>query len=350
MIGTSNTVRPGASFDAFADYFDPGLVGQISVSIYDQDNNLLFGPSTAGITEIAPIGDLARYGVTLIAPSTEDTYLVVWDDNAVDPNSASEELIVSSSPAPTPTVPSGWITADDLIGCCDEFDGSDSSVADEAVAAAVGILIELTAGQFPGLVGPVIVRPQVRCWHDRGTYAGGRFGGHRCNCLSSITLAGLPVREIIAVKVDGAFLTSADYRLDGQDLVRMRDTSAPRFRVSWPSLQILDLPDTEDGTWAVTYTWGADPPWQGIEAAKELACEILNACDEEADCAIPSGVVKITRQGLTVDRAMLAEALAQGTVGLPMVDLFTGTYNPSKLKQRAALWSPETEFPYVPGT
>lgn len=359
MIGTANPVRPGAAFDAFADFFDTGLVGQISVSIYDQDDNLVFGPQTTGITEIAPIGDLARYGVTLIAPSTEDTYLVVWNDNEADPNSASEELIVSST-LPTPTTPSGWITADDLIGCCEGFDGSDSSQADEAVAAAIDVLITLTAGQFPGIVGPVIVRPQVRCWHDRGPYATrysmggygyfGRFGRGSCSCLSSVTLAGIPVREIIAVKVDGAFLTSSEYRLDGQDLVRMRDVAQPRRPVSWPTRQVLDLPDTEDDTWAVTYMWGAVPPWQGIEAAKELACEIMNACDPDSDCAIPSGVVSIVRSGLTINRAALAEALAKGTVGLPMVDLFTGTYNPDKLKQRAAVWSPDTEFPYQPGT
>lgn len=357
-LGTQDPVAPGAPFDAFADYFDTGLVGQISVAIYDQNDNLIFGPTTAGITEIAPIGLLARYGVTLFAPDTPDVYLVVWNDNAADPNSASEELYVGTAGGGTaPTVE--WITGEDIAECCD-ITGSGSDVVaalDEAAAAANDVLFVLSGRQFEGEAGPVTVRPTVchTCgggdsgpWMNRG-YVGARAS--RCACLSLVTLAGVPVREIIAVKVDGAFLTSGDYRLDYQrDLVRMRDTAAPTVPVAWPSRQILDLPNTEEHTWSVTYTYGADPPPMAVTAAKELGCEIYKMCTDADDCQIPSGVTKVVRQGVTLDRSALATALAAGAVGLASVDLFLGTYNPDKLPQRSAVWSPDTQqYPYRPG-
>jgi hypothetical protein len=358
VIGSANPVAPGAPFDAFAEAFDPGLVGQITVAIYDQNDNLLFGPTAAGITEIAPIGSLARYGVTLYAPDTPDTYLVVWDDNEADPNSASEELIVGTAGGGTaPTVE--WITGDDIAECCD-ITGSGSDVVaalDDAAAASNDILFVLSGRQFEGLAGPVTVRPTV-C-HTCGTFDRGPWmsrgyvgaGGLRCACLSKVTLAGVPVREIIAVKVDGAFLTSADYRLDYQrDLIRMRDVAAPTVPVAWPARQILDLPNTEENTWSVTYTYGADPPQMAVTAAKELGCEIYKMCSGADDCQIPSGVTKVVRQGVTLDRSALATALAAGAVGLASVDLFLGTYNPDQLPQRSAVWSPDTQqYPYRPG-
>lgn len=354
MIGSS-TVSPGAPFDAFADYFDTGLVGQITVAIYDQLDNLLFGPTAAGIVEIAPIGSLARYGVTLFAPDTPDTYLVVWNDNEPDPNSASEELYVGSGGGSTASTVT-WITGEDIAECCDVTDtGSDVVAAlDAAAAAANDILFVLSGRQFEGEAGPVTVRPTVchTCGRgDRGPFSN-PYRGNRCGCLSIVTLAGVPVREIIAVKVDGAFLTSADYRLDySRDLIRMRDVAEPRTPVAWPTAQILDLPNTEADTWSVTYTYGQDPPQMAVTAAQELGCEIYKMCTDADDCQIPSGVTKVVRQGVTLDRSALATALAAGAVGLASVDLFLGTYNPDKLPQRSAVWSPDTQqFPYRPGS
>lgn len=363
MIGFSNPVKPGAPFDAFAEAFDPGLVGQISVSIYDQDDNLLFGPQTTGITEIAPIGDLARYGVTLFAPEAADTYLVVWNDNEADPNSAAEELIVGSAAATAGTVT--WITGEDIAECCDVTDTGSEVVAllDEAAAAANDILWVLSGRQFDGEAGPVKVRPYAgHCYPDSfagvpwslQAWAAGAFfrpGWGHGPMLSVVTLAGVPVREIVAVKIDGAFLTAAEYRLDySRDLVRMRDSANPRKAVRWPGRQIIDLPDTEPDTWSVTYTYGADPPPMAVTAAKELGCEIYKMCSGADDCQIPSGVTKVVRQGVTLDRSALATALAAGAVGLASVDLFLGTYNPDQLPQRSAVWSPDIQpYPYRPG-
>lgn len=363
MIGP---VTPGGSFDAYAEGFNTGLVGQISVAIYDQNNTVITAPTTAGIVEVAPIGTLARYYWNGTAPAVSDTYLIVWDDNAADPNSASEELLVSNEAA----IAGGanWITGDDVAECCDVTVGSDTSLLDGAAAAANDVLYQLSGQQFQGLQGPVKVRPHSYCdhwarllpswvaagpgpiWTSNGWWWGGRSFG--CAPLSKVTLAGQPIREIIAVKINGVVLAADEYRLDyNRDLIRMRDTAEPNRQLLWPGCQILDLPDTEQGTWSVTYTWGADPPWQAVEAAKELACEIYKACDDgSAECLLPSGVTRVTRQGVTVERSVLAAALSQGSLGLPMCDLFLGAYNPNRIERRAAVWSPDVpRYPYRPG-
>lgn len=355
MIGP---VSPGAPFDAFADAFAQGLVGQITVGIYDQLNNEVLAPTTVGIVEVAPIGALARYAVTLSAPVIPDTYLVVWDDNEPDPQSASEEVLVSASTSVS-TGP-GWITGDDVAECCADLDvGSDTTFLDDAAEAANDVLYRLSGRQFRGLAGPVKVRPyRTACscwtlpWSTVPTWTGSTWGRPvRCKPLSVVTLSGYPVREIFGVKVDGAWLTADTWRLDNaRDLVRMRDPATPRQRLYWPGCQTLDLHDTEPGTWSVTYTFGADPPWQGVAAAKELACEIARACVDSDACQIPSGVVRVVRSGVTVDRAVLASAIAAGVLGLPMVDLFLGTYNPDRLPRRSAVWSPDVDpYPYHAG-
>jgi hypothetical protein len=343
--------RPGAAFDAFAEAFAPGLAGVITVSIYTQEDVIVFGPSAAGITEIAPIGDLARYGVTLTAPEGTDTYLVVWDDNQPDPNSASEELHVTNTPT-TPAQMVEWITGADVEECCPANVTDSSGVdADRAAAAANGILYELSGEQFYGEGGPIKARPGGHCHHWSGRAYSGRWygvwGAGRwsvgCPCLSVITLAPYPIREIVGVKINGSFIPASSYRLDkGNELVRLRDVAAPRTVVRWPGCQIGDLPDTEPGTWSVTYTFGADPPTLAVDAAKELACEILRSCDPDAeDCAIPKGTTRVTRAGLTIEMSLLAAAIKGGSLGLPMVDLFLGTYNPDQLPRPSAVWSPD---------
>lgn len=362
-------VAPGAPFDAFAEAFAPGLVGTITVAIYDTDDNILFGPTAADITEIAAIGTLARYATTLYAPESADSYLVVWNDNDPDdPNSASEELVVSRET----TIATGvaWVDGEQVAACCGVDYGSATQQAlDEAAAAANEILFQLSGRQFPGVVGPVKVRPYGnRCWwadtlpqvtppvwtSGYGWFARWGVGpGYSAGSpqVSYVRLDGGLIREIIAVKVDGAFLTSPQYRLDeGNLLVRAANPTTGR-RQWWPSRQRMDLPDTEDGTWSITYTWGQDPPQPAVDAAVELGCEIYKACVGDDDCALPSGVTRVVRQGVTVERAILADAIAKGKLNLPMVDLFLGTYNPRQVTRQSAVFSPDLQpHPWRPGS
>ena len=152
-------------------------------------------------------------------------------------------------------------------------------------------------------------------------------------------LPGYPVTEIQEVKIGGVVQDPSTYRLDEyQWLTRMRDPAEPNIPLFWPSCQVLDLNDTEPGTFSVTYKSGIAPPLAGKQAAAALACELLPG----ADCKLPSGAVRIVRQGLTIDRLQpLAQMLISGATGIPLIDVFIAAYNPSGLRRRPAIWSPD---------
>lgn len=234
-------------------------------------------------------------------------------------------------PLPGPCTP--WITAADVAALCDALEHSgDPSVYDEAALSAAQILYELSGRQFSGLCGPVTVRP---CKPQ-----GSCLPSDPCGCcrVSRVALAGV-VREVSEVLIDGVAIDAAEYRVDGRKwLVRLADADGNRQR--WPACQRLDRADTEDDTFAVTYTYGVDVPQAGLDAAVELACN-LAAAGAGGECALPAGVVRVTRQGITVD---LERFLEKGVTGLRLVDAFLQAYNPAGLRRRAAVWSPD-----VPG-
>lgn len=255
-----------------------------------------------------------------------------------------------------------WVTADEVAACCVGIDaGSNAEVFDEPAQAATDVLYKLSGGLFPGPVETVVRPHQGVCgwwsrwtppvWFDGWGWWVGRRRYGVCTNLSLVTLAGIPVREVTEVKIDGVVIDPSEYRLDyNRDLVRLRDPAEPNTIRRWPCCQILDLPDTEPGTWSIAYTWGADPPQDAKNAAVELACEIAKACASDDECQLPSNVTKVTRAGITIDRNLLAVALAAGVLGLPMSDLFLSTYNPNKIERRSALWSPDVpQYPYRPG-
>ncbi len=231
----------------------------------------------------------------------------------------------------------------------------DPSVYDNAALAASQVLWELSGRQYSGecerTVRPCV--PGCGCWPTRmwswgawdpwfGVWGapGGwdnqaTTGRNCCNCLSEVKLAGYPAIAITEVLIDGVTIDPVNYRLDQNEyLVYLDDDDGnPQF---WPSCQNLARPDTEEGTFAVTYTYGANPPEAGLLAAAELACQIAAASTGQ-ECALPAGVTKVTRQGITVDMTRFKAVLTM----LPLVSLFLTTYNPAGLRRRAAIWSPE---------
>ncbi len=172
--------------------------------------------------------------------------------------------------------------------------------------------------------------------------------GDACGCgnESYIRLAGYPIQRILEVKLDGNVLDPAsDYRLDARrNLIRLADLSgSPVVDRFWPACQDLSLPDTEPGTYSVTYEWGAQVPEFGKKAAAQLAVELWNASPENAGvCRLPDKVTRIVRQGIEMDRVVpLADMLTMGATGLPLVDAFIAMTNPGKAKMRSAVFSPD---------
>jgi len=266
-----------------------------------------------------------------------------------------------------------WITTEEAAECCSAAGiGTDFDLMANAVSAASQLLFELSGRQFLGectrtvrpcqpycscwgadwLVSPAQV-PQVPLW-SWGFWGSAGWGwgyescGNVCGCgpLSRILLADFPVTDILSVKIDGAVLAATEYRLDEYKwLTRM--AAADGSKQFWPSCQRLDLPSTESGTWEVTYSHGMSPPVLGQEAAKQLACQIYLQCasgGSSADCKIPEGTTKLTRQGIQIEKApFVAWGLKDKNwaTGLVNVDAFLSAYNPNRLRRRPSVWSPD---------
>lgn len=240
-----------------------------------------------------------------------------------------------------------------------------AAVTGAAVQAASEILYHLTAQRF-GLC-TVTLRPcRQGCndgfpwhlWWEYGTYpqpywwagtwynlvCGTCGGGCSCVGLDETTLPG-PVHSILSVKLDGVTLTSGvDYRVDNYNkLVRMPGGTL------WPFCQDMNLPDTKVGTWSVTAQYGEPVPTLGKLAVGELAAEIAKylLCQ---DCQLPQGVVDISRQGISMTIANVADLFNTGFIQLRMCDLFIKTANPNHQKARSYVYDLDSPQPRAWGT
>lgn len=238
-----------------------------------------------------------------------------------------------------------WINGDDVAACCP---GSASVAPDLLEVAAVEasiVLYQVSGRIFSGLCEQT-VRPCAdgcSCWSE---WESAESCGERCGCspLSRVRLSGYPVREIVEVKIDGDVLLSGHYRLDGYRwLTRMAEPGPPVKSLRWPGCQNLALEDTEPGTFSVRYSFGVDPPEIGRLAAGELACQIFRACNG-MDCKLPTGATKVTRQGVTIDRAVLTNWFdPTKATGLVNTDMFLRAFWPTRSGRRPAVWSPDVQ-------
>lgn len=267
---------------------------------------------------------------------------------------------------------SDWLTGEDVAACCDSADvfASDPTIFDTAVAQAQELLFQLSGRRFPGVCETTARPCRTGCgcpWQilSRGHLVwnpnldgGWACDGDTCGCrpLSRVLLSGY-VQEVIEVLIDGVTVDPATYRVDRHRwLVRVRDPAAPDTALTWPGCQNLDLDETEDGTFAVSYTFGKNPPASGVAAAAELACEIYKGCSG-GECELPSGVVRYSRQGVVVEKSAFASwgfesgrgtrAKGWGT-GMAAVDAFLNAWNPGGLQQVPIFWSPASVGRYAP--
>lgn len=162
--------------------------------------------------------------------------------------------------------------------------------------------------------------------------------GHTsCGCtgLREVRLYGT-ASSVSEVKVDGVVLDASAYRLDpGGRLVRLDGED-------WPLCQDLAAPDTEPGTWSVTYSPGAAVDGLGAYAAGVLAGEFVRAC-VGGDCRLPTNVTQITRSGVTMTLGL--GAFPDGKTGIREVDLYVERWNPNGHKAPPLVWSPDLARP-----
>lgn len=249
-----------------------------------------------------------------------------------------------------------WIDAADVAACCGVALSTENEGAYEE-AAELGTLVAWKASghRFGGICGPVTVRPcgdECGCWtgvqwlsYPDGTarplwtgtewnWNTKRFCG--CSCLPKVRLSGY-VQAIDEVKIDGVIIDPDSYRVDRRRwLVRTNGQH-------WPSCQDDSLEDDQPGTFSVSYTYGQEPDELGRSAAAALGCEFFAACSEDdMECKLPQGAVRIVRQGVTIDRLQpLASMLQKGETGILAWDAFISEYGGAKAKaMRATFYAP----------
>lgn len=239
-----------------------------------------------------------------------------------------------------------WASAADVTDCCADLAITDQVTLELLIQQASELLYRLSGYRYAGLCSAT-VRPcasYLSCW-----YGVAEWHASDCSCvrLSHVRLAGYPVDSITEVLIDDVVIDPSEYRLEhGRELVRLAD--ADGRAQTWPTCQRRDL-DSGEGTFFITYTYGQNPPIAGVRAAAQLACELAKQCpgatgtDLEAECALPTGTVRIARQGITIDtQALGVWLLGVQQTGMAFVDTFLSGYGQGR-RRRAALLVPEAD-------
>lgn len=245
--------------------------------------------------------------------------------------------------------------------CCTGWDDYTPEVQASAAAWATEILDALTGRRFAKC--PVKVRPcGTRCgwfggyltfpvgapsmsgagnpWMIPYIGTGGVWRnctcGGACSCRATCEahLSG-PVAAIDEVMIDGVVIDPSGYRLDNGSILVRTDGDC------WPECQNLNVADTEDDTWSVTYRPGEALPASAAIAAAKLACEFAKACVGGEGCALPEQLVSLSRNGVEVQVADPQLLLDAGLTGVQEADLFIRAYNPGRLKSRPFVLSPD---------
>lgn len=219
-------------------------------------------------------------------------------------------------------------------------------VRDYAEAMAVSTLRMLTLYQVGGC--EVTVRPCApRCgtgWSPT-IDPSGNWVNMACGCGSNLPCGcgrapvvelDTPVGRISEVTIDGAPLDPSAYLvLDGGLLVRTDGGE-------WPRCQDFTAGAGEEGSFAVTYLNAYPVDGLGSWAAGVLAYEYAKAC-MGGDCALPSGVTQISRQGISME--IQSDMFSDGLTGLRLVDDWTATFNPNRLRRKPMVFSPDAPSP-----
>lgn len=203
---------------------------------------------------------------------------------------------------------------------------------DDWIQVASDVLWALSGRQYGG-VCEATFRPYVECAPSPRLFLRSlRPGTVCCSSAIDLDLGVYPVVAVQEVRINGAVLDPAAYRVDDwRYLVRLDGER-------WPHRQRLDLADG-DGTWSVTLRYGQAPPRAGVRAALALACEMASSA-AGGECSLPERVTSITRQGVSAVILDPMDFLTDGRTGIYEVDLFLTATNPGRLQRPPAVLTP----------
>lgn len=339
-VGDTTTLRTTA-FDADGDGIAPD---SITLTLTEPD-----GTVSTPVPTNPSVGDYQHDQLLDMGGVWRYRWVTTGDNAQVD-----EGVLLVGGPQQGPA---RWIDARDVFDgtrCSSvEDDDRNYALADRSALIASYILWALSGRQFPGVFVDTIrpcrseqVSDIYRFRHERGWWSASRpwgscgCGTHdSCGCggLSQLTMPGKAVLGIFEVKLDGEVLDPSEYRVDdNKRLVRLGNER-------WPCCQDLGLADTEPDTFSVSYAFGRVPPEAGLQAARELACELYKGA-LTGDCALPKRVTSVSRQGMSMVVLDPFNFFDKGRTGLYMVDLFLAAVNPGKSQRPVVVRSPD-----VPG-
>lgn len=212
------------------------------------------------------------------------------------------------------------------------WDDLDDDLKERALMLATSSLQALTynrVGACPITIRPCADAHPCRCGGWNPTLWAGKWYncsscGDSCAPLSEIDLPG-PVGYIDALTIDGVQvdLWNGDWRLDNGHLLVWQ--GAGESPVS--SVQDLNKPDTEPGTWSITYSRSYPVLADARLAVAFLAVEFAKACQPKAKCSLPRGVTSVTRQGVSF--TVEAGLFPNGLTGIDIVDQFILKWAPA---------------------
>lgn len=249
----------------------------------------------------------------------------------------------------------------------DEWDALDADLRQRSLLLATSSLQMLTlnrVGTCPVTIRPCPAPKPCGClWLP--TWAGlsgtlditdvpdtvlGGIGGYwfnscahrsRCAPLSEVDIPG-PVGYIASLLIDGQEqdLYGGDWRLDDGHLLVWQGEGASPI----PDYQDLSKPDTEPGTWSITYSNSYPVGEDGRIAVAYLALEFARACKPKGKCSLPRGVTSVVRNGVSFN--IEAGLFPNGLTGIELVDAFILKWAPAGAPSRSAtVYNPRRQAP-----
>lgn len=141
-----------------------------------------------------------------------------------------------------------------------------------------------------------------------------------------------PVGYIEELLVDGTAvdLSTDDWRLDDGHILVWQGSGESPLRAE----QDLTKPDTEPGTWSLTYSKSHTVGEDGLLAVALLAMEFAKAQTPRASCGLPRGVTSVVRNGVSF--TIEAGLFPGGLTGIEVADQFILKWAPAGAPARTA--------------
>lgn len=201
--------------------------------------------------------------------------------------------------------------------------------------SSLQMLTYYRVGTCPVTIRPCPSEPRCGCGWNPHTRDGQWYNDcpceTRCAPLSEIDLPG-PVGYIDELRVDGVALdlSTGDWRLDDGHLLVWQGAGTSPI----PETQNLNRPDTEPGTWSITYSQSYPVLADGRLAVALLAMEFAKACAPKGKCSLPRGVTSVVRNGVSF--SVEAGLFPNGLTGIDIVDQYILKWAPAGSPTRPA--------------